>query len=117
MIDLEGFGLHAAVMLAGFAGGLCYVALQPGRPSIWGVFSGLSVATLTANYLCQVAAKYLGTPELPAAFVMGLTATWVCRALMRRAQDEGRKYGLGRVDFVGMTGTPQTLRHQIARFA
>lgn len=40
----------------------------------------------------------------------------VADALMRRAQDEGRKYGLGRVDFVGMTGTPQTLRHQIARY-
>jgi hypothetical protein len=38
-------------------------------------------------------------------------------ALMRRAQSEAVKHGLGRVDFVAMTGSPQTLRHQIARFA
>ena len=36
---------------------------------------------------------------------------------MSRAQNEAAKHGLGRVDFVGMTGTPQTLRTQIARFA
>jgi hypothetical protein len=38
-------------------------------------------------------------------------------ALMSRAQNEAVNHGLGRVDFVGMTGTPQTLRTQIARFA
>jgi hypothetical protein len=38
-------------------------------------------------------------------------------ALMRRAQTEAVKHGLSCVDFVGMTGSPQTLRHQIARFA
>ena len=36
---------------------------------------------------------------------------------MSRAQNEAVNHGLGRVDFVGMTGTPQTLRTQIARFA
>jgi GNAT superfamily N-acetyltransferase len=38
-------------------------------------------------------------------------------ALMRRARDEAGKHGLARLDFVGMTGSPQTLRDQIARFA
>jgi hypothetical protein len=38
-------------------------------------------------------------------------------ALMRKAETEAVKHGLGRVDFVGMTGSPHTLRHQIARFA
>ena len=38
-------------------------------------------------------------------------------ALMSRAQSEAVKHGLGRIDFVGMTGTPQKLRTQIARFA
>lgn len=41
----------------------------------------------------------------------------LAEALMRRAQSEAVKHGLSRVDFVGMTGSPQTLRHQIARFA
>lgn len=38
-------------------------------------------------------------------------------ALMSRAQTEAVKHGLGRINFVGMTGTPQKLRSQIARFA
>ena len=38
-------------------------------------------------------------------------------ALISRAQNEAVNHGLGRVDFVGMTGAPQTLRTQIARFA
>jgi len=41
----------------------------------------------------------------------------LAEALMHRAQTEAVKHGLSRVDFVGMTGSPQTLRHQIARFA
>lgn len=37
-------------------------------------------------------------------------------AMMVRAQDEAKKHGLGRLDVVGMTGTPQTVRTQMARF-
>ena len=40
----------------------------------------------------------------------------VAETLMRRAQTEAASHGLSRVDFVGMTGSPQILRHQIARF-
>jgi hypothetical protein len=38
-------------------------------------------------------------------------------AMMTRARDEATKHRLGRVEFVGMTGTPQTIRTQMARFA
>jgi hypothetical protein len=38
-------------------------------------------------------------------------------ALLSRAKDEAAKHGLGKLDFVGMTGTPQTIRTQMARFA
>jgi hypothetical protein len=38
-------------------------------------------------------------------------------ALFARAQDEARKHGLSQLDVVGMTGTPQTMRTQMARFA
>lgn len=41
----------------------------------------------------------------------------LAETLMRRAQAEAASHGLARVDFVGMTGSPQMLRHQIARFA
>lgn len=38
-------------------------------------------------------------------------------AMMARAQDEAAKHGMSKLDFVGMTGTPQTIRTQMARFA
>ncbi|ARP98941.1 hypothetical protein CAK95_07495 [Pseudorhodoplanes sinuspersici] len=38
-------------------------------------------------------------------------------AMLSRARDEAAKHGLGKLDFVGMTGTPQTIRNQMARFA
>ncbi|HWV52506.1 hypothetical protein [Pseudorhodoplanes sp.] len=37
--------------------------------------------------------------------------------MMARACDEAAKHRLGRLEFVGMTGTPQTIRQQMARFA
>jgi hypothetical protein len=37
--------------------------------------------------------------------------------MMTRARDEAAKHRLGRLEFVGMTGTPQTVRAQMARFA
>jgi hypothetical protein len=37
-------------------------------------------------------------------------------AMMTRARDEARKHGIGQLDVVGMTGTPQTIRSQMARF-
>jgi hypothetical protein len=36
--------------------------------------------------------------------------------MMARARDEATKHRLGRLEFVGMTGTPQTIRTQMARF-
>lgn len=41
----------------------------------------------------------------------------LAEAMMTRARDEAVKHRLGRIEFVGMTGTPQTIRAQIARFA
>jgi GNAT superfamily N-acetyltransferase len=40
----------------------------------------------------------------------------LAEAMMQRACDEARKHGLGRPAVVGMTGTPQTIRTQMARF-
>jgi hypothetical protein len=41
----------------------------------------------------------------------------LAEAMMNRACDEATKHRLGRLEFVGMTGTPQTIRTQMARFA
>lgn len=86
--ELEALGIHGSIILAGFSGGLCYVALQPGRPSPWGACSGLIVATLTSNYLSELAAHYIGlsgTSLGPAAFVTGLCSTWICKFLIKKA--------------------------------
>jgi len=40
----------------------------------------------------------------------------LAEAMMTRARDEAAKHEFGRLEFVGMTGTPQTVRTQIARF-
>jgi hypothetical protein len=37
--------------------------------------------------------------------------------MMSRACDEATKHRLGRLEFVGMTGTPHTIRTQMTRFA
>lgn len=40
----------------------------------------------------------------------------LAEAMIARARDEATKHRLGRLEFVGMTGTPQTVRTQMARF-
>ncbi len=47
----------------------------------------------------------------------GFQSDDLAEALVRRAQAEAAKHGLARIDFVGMTGSPQTLRQQVARCA
>ena len=41
----------------------------------------------------------------------------LAEVMMNRARDEAKKHGLDQLDMVGMTGTPQTIRTQMARFA
>ena len=41
----------------------------------------------------------------------------LAQVMMKRASDEARKHGLDRLDMVAMTGEPQTIRSQMARFA
>jgi hypothetical protein len=40
----------------------------------------------------------------------------LAQVMMKRANDEARKLGLDRLDVVGMTGEPHTIRTQMARF-
>lgn len=91
-MDLEGLGLHVPVLLAGFSGGVCFVALQEGQaPSLWTVLSGISIATLTANYLSQLASAYFwqggnATAGLASAFIVGLCGPWICRGIIRKVR-------------------------------
>lgn len=87
-MDFSALGLNGAVLLAGFSGGVCYIAVQNGVPTIWGACSALLVATLTANYSSEIMAIYLGhgTRTGFAAFITGLCSTWLCKAVLRKAQ-------------------------------
>lgn len=40
----------------------------------------------------------------------------LAQVMMKRASDEAKKCGLDQIDVVAMTGEPQTIRAQIARF-
>jgi hypothetical protein len=41
----------------------------------------------------------------------------LAEAMMNCAREQAQKHGLGRLDVVGMTGAPQTVRMQMTRFA
>jgi hypothetical protein len=84
-MDIETIGLHPAILLAGFAGGLCYVL--SGKPTIREATSNLVVATLTTNYSYELGSRWLGagTGIGLAAFATGVAAPLVIRSLIRRA--------------------------------
>lgn len=86
IVNIDEWGFHGPILLAGFSGGICYVALQPVKPSPWMAMGSLLVASLTANYLSVLTGQYLGIYVTPAAFITGLCATWICKAIMKKAQ-------------------------------
>jgi hypothetical protein len=84
-MDIEAIGLHPAILLAGFAGGLCYVL--SGKPSIREATSNLVVATLTTNYSYELGSRWLGagTGIGLAAFATGVAAPMIIRFFIQRA--------------------------------
>lgn len=94
--SLEAFGLHGSVLLAGFAGGLCYVMTV--KPPLWDSIRALVVATLTTNYAYELGSKYLGagTGIGLAAFSTGLAAPFIIRAIIYRAQQWSGTNGNGK---------------------
>jgi hypothetical protein len=85
-MDIETFGLHGSILIAGFAGGLCYVL--SGKPTIREAVSNLVVATLTTNYSYELGSRWLGagTGIGLAAFATGVAAPLIIRYLIGRAQ-------------------------------
>ena len=85
-MDIEAVGLHGPILIAGFAGGLCYVL--SGNPTIKKALSDLVVATLTANYSYELGSRYLGagTGIGLAAFFTGLAAPFIIKAMIERVQ-------------------------------
>jgi len=76
-MDLDSFGLHAKLLIAGFAGGVAHAfAFKQTQPVAQ--VGSVVMGTLCANYLGPVAAQlpYFGQVAGPggAAFIVGLTA-------------------------------------------
>jgi hypothetical protein len=93
MLSLDTLGINGAVIIAGFSGGVCFLAApiadgskEPPRLQPKVIVSALITSTLTANYVTAAASKYLGAPELISAFVVGFSATWILKAIVRRAK-------------------------------
>ena len=85
---LDSLGLHAPLLLAGFAGGVCYVATSPTPPSLWNACSGITVGMFTANYLSELGTKVLGLGPgaFAGAFGIGVCGTWICKWIVSRAK-------------------------------
>ncbi len=96
--ELDALGLHGPVLFAGFCGGLVFVAIQPGRPSLWGACSNLIIATLTANFVASWLAElfHLGTALGFSAFLTGLTSTVICKRFLGQAKSWNLLGGTGK---------------------
>ena len=83
MRKMENLGLHDGLLIAGFAGGVCYVCAQQEKPDVRTIITSLIMGTIAANYVSQVASHYVGdgVPILCVAWGIGVGAKWVIRAV------------------------------------
>lgn len=82
---LTELGINVPNSLAGFNGGLVHFFIFR-RTSPFEAVTSVAVATLTANYLGQLASDYLHTPPLATAFIVGLCALQICISLVQAAR-------------------------------
>ena len=85
-MDIESWGVHGPIMLAGLAGGLCYV-LRPRPITLREASGNLVTATLTSNYCYELGSHYLGAGYglFFAAFATGLAAPLLINWLLLKA--------------------------------
>lgn len=81
---LVAVGFKVQDLLAGLAGGVVN-ALVFQRSNPMAIISSVVVGSLTANYLAEYAAKYVGLNVGAAAFITGLCAMAICQALVAAA--------------------------------
>jgi predicted MFS family arabinose efflux permease len=94
-MTLEDLGLNALRLTAGFAGGVVH-ALIFKQKEAGAVVGSILTGTLTANYLGDAAAHYIGTwiGAGGSAFVVGVTAMAICQQMItvvRRRIGNGSK--------------------------
>lgn len=104
LVDLDAWGIHGPVMLAGFSGGICAVGILEQKAKLWRTVTTVLISTLVANYLSAVATGYIfghssapAPAELASAFIVGIGGPWIVRAIATKIgnwnPDEGGNEG------------------------
>lgn len=85
---LAHIGLSFTDLFAGTAGGAVAGLLTSGsKPNPWAIFTSTVIGMLTGGYLGPSAPTYIGAkPSAGASFIVGLSGTPLCRALIAGVQ-------------------------------
>jgi uncharacterized membrane protein YeaQ/YmgE (transglycosylase-associated protein family) len=82
MLDL---GVKLPDLVAGFAGGVVNAfVFKRGTPA--GIIGSVVVGALTANYLGDNAARFVGSGPGTSAFIVGLAGMAICQGLVEAIQ-------------------------------
>lgn len=84
-MNLEELGWKLPLLVAGFAGGVVN-AFMLRRANVVDVTGSLVVGMFTANYWTEAAVRYIGTPELPTAFLVGVCGMAIARGVFNAAR-------------------------------
>lgn len=78
-------GINPQDLFAGFVGGLIAALVTSGpRPTVWAIFSAITVGAGAGAYVGPMAPLYLGMkPSAFASFVVGLGGMPICRMLIK----------------------------------
>lgn len=81
MSILDDLGLDVKMMLAGFSGGVTHQFFF-GKRDFYSSLGSMIGGLFTANYLAPSVAHYLGAPDAPIGFIVGLTALIFCQGVV-----------------------------------
>lgn len=90
MADEPGFliqlGVKAPDLIAGFFGGVVNAFVLK-RSDPWSIIGSVVVGGLTANYIAEPFARYLGTCQGTGAFLVGLAGMAICQGIIGAAKN------------------------------
>lgn len=82
---LSQLGIHVADLVAGFSGGIVNAFVFK-RSEPLAIVGSVVVGSLTANYLSQPVAHYIGTGDGASAFIVGLAGMAICQGIVETAK-------------------------------
>ena len=82
---LSELGIKLQDIVAGFAGGIVN-AFMFQRSDPWSVIGSVVVGSLTAAYLTDYVARFLGTTGQAVPFIVGLTGMALCQGIVSAAK-------------------------------